>query len=164
MSKATQTVQTTAGLIKVVTLEEFVSEIPTVTAMNLVEQHNALLSTGSEYGTSVVPPGGNIPDEDSTYVRCAVALAEQSAHNQLLHILDQVNFVHAAGNTRDERIEDVAVRCMENFGVPTHLVQITWNSYGMFCMDDFKYKVLNPTKGATICYAPNRNLIFRTGF
>ena len=162
-NKTVETITTTAGVLKKVTLEEFIEEIPMEAAIHLVTQYNALTSYCEGENSSVAPDG--LPQyEDSTYIRTAVILTENSAQQQLLHILDQVNFVHAKGTSRDEKIEDAAISSMEQFGLPTHLVEITHHCYGMFCLEDFKYKLLNPTKGAIICYAPNRNLVFRADY
>lgn len=162
---AAQVVLTTAGRLKKVSLEEFLSEIPLEVAGSVLEQYNTCTSYGDSESSNV--PDGELPrEDDSLYMRYAVALNENSQHQQLMHILDQVSFADVSEDNvdRNDRVELAAVLCMENYGIPTHLVEITWNCYGIFCMDDFKYKILNPTKGAVICTAPKRNIIFRAGY
>jgi hypothetical protein len=154
---------TTAGMLKQVTLEEFIAEIPVETCYNLIEQYNTCLSHGDSENINV--PDSELPNnDDSTYTRDFVILTENSLQHQLMHILDQVQFATIEGKDQLDKIENAAVTSLENFGAPTHLVEITRNCYAVFCMEDFKRKLISPTLGAIICYAPNRNLIFRASW
>lgn len=163
MTKKIEKVMTTGGELTKVSLEEFIALIGVERCTDLVSQYNSTVSYGTFEDSTV--PAGDIPQqEDSTYIRTAVLLNENSAHNQLLHILDQVSFLDTQGKDRNDKVEIAAVHSLENFGVPTHIVEITWNCWGVFCIEDFKYKFMDPTKGAIICYAPARNVIFRSDY
>lgn len=163
--KKKNTILTTAGEIEKVTLEEFIARIPMETAKDLVLQYNVQAEYASADSNCVYPDETGMPkEEDTVYVRNAILVMENSRHNNLLHIMDQVDYVSVEGKDRDEKFEHAAVICLENFGSPTHLVEISWNCFGMFCIDDFKCKIIDPAHSAILCYTPRRNVIFRAGF
>jgi hypothetical protein len=117
--------------------------------------------------TPITVPSGQLPNElDSTYVRTLVVLGENSRYKQLVDILDQVDFINIPSSYpptySNDAIEKATLHCIENYGTPTHLVEISFGCKAVFCIEDFKYKIMNPSMGAIICYAPRRNVVFRT--
>ena len=63
--------------------------------------------------------------------------------------------------TEQDRIEAAAMDSLDNFGVPTHVVKLTSNLYGVFGLEDFKYKHIGPAQGCVLCYRTVSNIVFR---
>ena len=151
-------ITTAAGNLKVVTFEQFLTEMPSEYTTQVLLSYNRLIS----YGDFEEPTeeGGVPVVGDSTYVRDAVIVQEPTKANLYTQILDQVAFGSFTG-TEQERIEAAAMESMENFGLPTHIVKFSGKICGVFGMEDFKYKHIGPAQGAVMCYATARNIVFR---
>jgi hypothetical protein len=149
-------IETTAATLKVVSFEEFLAEMPSESTTVVIQEYNRQIS----YGEIETAEDGEATFGDSMYVRSAVHVLEPTKNNLLAQILDQVALGSFTG-TEQERIEAAAVQSMENFGLPTHCVKMSPNIYGIFSMEDFKYKHIGPAQGAVVCYRTACNIVFR---
>jgi len=150
-----ETTDTTAAVLTHVTFDEFLSLMTNERTTMIVQEYNRQVSYG-EFGGI----GEDAGFGDTCYVKNAIPVLEPTKNNLLVQILDQVALNSFTG-TEQERIEAAAVESLNNFGLPTHVVHLTASVYGVFCLEDFKYKHIGPVQGAVICYRTAANIAFR---
>ena len=152
----TNEVVTLAGELKCVPLKEFIQDVNVEKIGEIITEYNIQ----TKHPTPWAEDDGSEPaTADSVYKRRVSVIQEISNDVLLKNILDGCSlYVHAGDG---DILESVVVASVENFGQPTHFVQLTENLYACLCAEDFKYKMKSPLEGALICYAPNRNFLFK---
>jgi hypothetical protein len=149
------TIITTSGAVYVVSLEEFINVLQHDTVNNSVYQYNAQQTPSSSMDSD---------NHDTLYSRNAIPLREANRANFIEEILSQTKFfipTQTDDSTWTSKVEAAALESMENFGNPTHLVEVVRNVYGLFCKEDFAVKISSPLRVGLVCYRNNCNLLLQ---
>lgn len=136
------------------TFEQFLLNVPTDKAYNVVEQYNAVTSYGE------VEADGS---QDATYKRNSVEVKNLSNATLLNQLVQQVeaDSVTVKGKNFSTLVETAIEISKNNYGAPDTLIQIDNNRYLLLQNDAecVRLKLLNPTQGAIVCYTPNRFIL-----
>lgn len=154
---------TSAGAVEIIHPRDMVPLVPVEKVYQTVQQYpvqqtNIIASSQfSGYGPSTAPPV-------ATYQRNVKTIDRFSDYEYFI-LNSFVSDLHGHGRVLDvkpesfeEAVQDACVECLNNFGIPTHVVVFNPNVIvaGQFDKDAICFKEAAPNYGALLTYMPNK--------
>lgn len=143
-----KTFDTAAGVIKTVTLDEFIQAVPVRDIRGDLYTFNAQV-------------GYNSNTEESIYKRAALALVR--GHKKEIfksNIVLQATLKHQYKRDLRETLEDAATNSLCNFGLPSHLVKLGRRMWLLANPEDFNILTNNRGGIGMACYHRQRNVVY----
>jgi hypothetical protein len=143
-----KTFDTAAGVIKIVTFDDFIQAVPTKHIEDDLYHFNAQVDFGRD-------------NSENIYLRSAIALV-RGCKKEIFksNIFLQATLKHQYKRDLRETLEDAVSNSLCNFGLPSHLVRLDRRTWLLTNPEDFN--ILTNSRGGIgmACYQRQRNVVY----